>query len=87
MCIDGPVREGQKIGDSMVRIWAVHPDVIGVRITSSADVETPPVHTVDGAGYALLEVPPGVATYTAELLINGEVVRGTAEFHEASSRD
>lgn len=72
---------GTEVGDSLVWIWAVHPDVTGVRITTSADVEDLPVYTVDGAGYALLEVPKDVETYTAELLINGEAVPGSAEVH------
>lgn len=78
---------GTEVGDSLVWIWAVHPDVTGVRITTSAKVEDLPVHTVDGAGYALYEVPKDVATYTAELLINGEVVPGSAEVHKMITRD
>ncbi len=78
---------GTEVGDSMVWIWAVHPDVTGVRITTSADVEDLPVHTVDGAGYALFEVPKDVEMYTAELLINGEVVPGSAEVHKVIAQD
>ena len=78
---------GTDVGDSLVWIWAVHPDVTGVRITTSADVEELPVHTVDGAGYALFEVPQDVDTYTAELLIDGEVVPGSAEVHKAITAD
>ena len=78
---------GTEVGDSMVWIWAVHPDVTGVRITTSADVEDLPVHTVDGAGYALFEVPKDVGTYTAELLINGAAVPGSAEIHTAITLD
>jgi hypothetical protein len=78
---------GTEVGDSMVWIWAVHPDVTGVRITTSADVEDLPVHTVDGAGYALLEEPKDVETYTAELLINGEVVPGSTEVHKVIAPD
>jgi len=78
---------GTEVGDSMVWIWAVHPDVTGVRITTFADVEDLPVHAVDGAGYALFEVPKDVGTYTAELLINGEVVPGTAEVHKVIAPD
>ena len=78
---------GTEVGDSLVWIWAVHPDVTGVRITTSADVEDLPVHTVDGAGYALFEVPNNVEMYTAELLINGEVVSGSAEVHKVIAQD
>jgi hypothetical protein len=42
---------------------------------------------VDGAGYALFEVPKDVETYTAELLINGEVVPGSAEVHKVIAPD
>ena len=38
-----------------------------------------PVHTVDGAGYALYEIPSGVTDYTAELLIGDRVVPGSTE--------
>ncbi len=41
----------------MVWMWAVHPDVTGVRITTSADVEDLPVYPVDGAGYACSRYP------------------------------
>jgi hypothetical protein len=78
---------GTEVGDSMVWIWAVHPDVTGVRITTSADVQDLSVHTVDGAGYALFEVPKDIEMYTAELLINGEVVPGSAEVHEVIVQD
>lgn len=78
---------GTEVGDSMVWIWAVHPDVTGVRITTSAGVAVLRVHTVDGAGYALFEVPKDVERYTAELLINGDVVAGSAEVHEVIAQD
>lgn len=72
---------GTPVGDSFVWLWAVHPDVTAVRVTTFAGIEDLPVHTVDGAGYALFEVPKDVETYTAELLIDGEVVPGSAEVH------
>lgn len=78
---------GTQVGDSMVWIWAVHPDVSGVRITTGGDVQDLRVHTVDGAGYALFEVPKDIETYTAELLMDGEVVRGSAEVHRATPLD
>ncbi|TDD66885.1 hypothetical protein E1262_20635 [Jiangella aurantiaca] len=80
---------GVPVGDALVWLWAVHPDVTAVRITTSADVEDLPVYTVDGAGYALFEVPDDVEAFTAELLINGEVVPGSAEVHRlnAPARD
>lgn len=78
---------GTQVGDSMVWTWAVHPDVTGIRITTSTDVQNLRVHRVDGAGYALFEVPNDGQTYTAELLINGEVVPGSAEVHSAIPLD
>jgi hypothetical protein len=68
----------------MVWIWAVHPDVTGVRITADGDVQELPVHAVDGAGYALFEAPKDIETYTAELLVNADVVPGSAEVHRAN---
>ena len=78
---------GTEVGDSLVWIWAVHPDVTGVRITTHTEVEDLPVYPVDGAGYALFEVPKDIDTYTAGLLINGEVVPGSAEVHRVITRD
>jgi hypothetical protein len=78
---------GTQVGESMVWTWAVHPDVTGVRITTDGDVQDLQVHTVDGAGYALFEVPKGIETYTAELLIEGETVPGSAEVHKTIPLD
>lgn len=78
---------GTQVGDSMVWTWAVHPDITGVRITTDRDVQDLRVHTVDGAGYALFEVPKNVKTYTAELLINGDVVPGSTEVHRTTKQD
>jgi hypothetical protein len=78
---------GTRVGNSMVWIWAVHPDITGVRITADGDVQDLRVDTVDGAGYALFEVPKDVETYTAELLINGDVVSGSAEVHRTTALD
>jgi hypothetical protein len=73
---------GTEVGDSLVWLWAVHPDVTTVRITTPDSTTDLPVYPVDGAGYALYEVPDDVNTYTAELVINGEVVAGSAEVHD-----
>ncbi len=72
---------GTRVGDSFVWLWAVHPDVTAVRITAGEYVEELEVYAVDGAGYALFEVPRRLEEYTAELLIDGEVVPGTTEQH------
>jgi hypothetical protein len=73
---------GTQVGDSLVWLWAVHPDVTSVRITTPDATTDLPVHPVDGAGYAMYEVPNDVTTYTAELVINGEAVAGSAETHD-----
>lgn len=78
---------GTAVGDSFVWLWAVHPDVTAVRVTTPGGVDELTVHTVDGAGYALFEVPRGVETFTAELLIEGEVVPGSAEVHTGIGRE
>jgi hypothetical protein len=70
---------GTTVGDSFVWLWAVHPDVTTVRITADEYTKDLPVYPVDGAGYALFEIPKDTHKYTAELLINGQVVPGSAE--------
>ena len=70
---------GTTVGDSFVWMWAVHPDVTAVRITTDDGSEDLPIYTVDGAGYALYEVPSDVDEYTAELLIGDQVVPGATE--------
>ena len=60
-------------------MWAVHPDVTAVRITADDYTEDLPVYPVDGAGYALFEIPKDMHEYTAELLIDGRVVPGSVE--------
>jgi hypothetical protein len=70
---------GAWVGDSFVWVYAVHPDVTGVRITWGDTSEDLRVHEVDGAGYAVFEVPHEVDEYTSELLIGGRVVPGSHE--------
>jgi hypothetical protein len=70
---------GAQVGDSFVWIYAVHPDVSTVRVTSGDFVEDLEVHTVDGAGYAVFEIPHDMTDYTSELLIDGHVVPGSVE--------
>lgn len=70
---------GTTVGDSFVWLWAVHPDVTTVRITTDDYTKNLPVYPVDGAGYALFEIPKDTHEYTAELLINGHAVPGSAE--------
>jgi hypothetical protein len=70
---------GTTVGDSFVWLWAVHPDITAVRITAEGETEDLEVYPVDGAGYALYEVPKGLETYTAELVIGDHVVQGSRE--------
>jgi hypothetical protein len=71
---------GTTVGDSFVWLWAVHPEVTAVRITADDYTEELRVHQVDGAGYALFEIPQDMHEYTAELLVDGRVVpRATEE--------
>lgn len=77
---------GTAVGDSFVWIWAVHPDVTAVRITARGDTDDLPVHSVDGAGYALYEVPSDLDSYTAELVIDDAVVPGTFETQAVPQR-
>jgi hypothetical protein len=73
---------GTTVGDSFVWLWAVHPDVTAVRITADGSSEDLEIYQVDGAGYALYEVPKGLETYTAELVIGDEVVPGSQEVQQ-----
>ncbi len=74
---------GTTVGDSFVWLWAVHPDVTAVRITADDYTKDLPVYRVDGAGYALFEIPENLHEYTAELLVNGQVVPGSVEEHDS----
>ena len=65
---------GAQVGDSFVYVYAVHPDVDAVRITSDGYTKDLKVYEVDGAGYAPFEVPNDMKTYTSELVIDGHVV-------------
>jgi hypothetical protein len=68
---------GVEVGDSFVWVYAVHPDVDTVRITSGDFTEDLRVHQVDGAGYAPFEIPKGMDSYTSELVIDGQPVPGS----------
>ena len=70
---------GVEVGDSFVWVYAVHPDVDTVRITSGDFTEDLRVHEVDGAGYAAFEIPEDMDSYTSELLIDGQAVPGSVE--------
>ena len=70
---------GAKVGDSFVWVYAVHPDVDTVHITSDDFTKDLPVYEVDGAGYAPFEIPEDMNEYTSELLIDGRSVPGSVE--------
>ncbi|NGN94408.1 hypothetical protein G5C66_16880 [Nocardioides sp. KC13] len=70
---------GAEVGDSFVWVYAVHPDVTAVRITSDGYTKDLKVYEIDGAGYAPFEVPEDMNEYTAELLIDGRVFPGSEE--------
>ena len=72
---------GTIVGNTMVWTWAVHPSVTAVRVAADDYVKDLPVHRVDGAGYALFEVPKEQRDFTAELLIGATVVPGSSETH------
>jgi hypothetical protein len=56
-----------------------------VRITADGSSQDLPIYAIDGAGYALYELPEGLTTYTAELLIGDDVVPGSAELQRVPS--
>ncbi|HEX5860731.1 MAG TPA: hypothetical protein VFY58_02745 [Nocardioides sp.] len=66
---------GLVVGDGMLWLGALHPDVDQVRATLDGgepfDAET---FEHEGGTYFLLEVPPATATFTVDYLVDGEVV-------------
>ncbi len=70
---------GVEVGDSSVWVYAVHPEVTAVRITSGDYVKDLRIYEVDGAGFAPFEIPKDMDSYTSELLIDGQVVPGSRE--------
>lgn len=73
---------GSPVGDSFVWVYAVHPDVDTVRITSGDYTKDLRVYEVDGAGYAPFEIPKNMKEYTSELMIDGHVVPGSKAVRE-----
>lgn len=68
---------GAEVGHSFVWVYAVHPDVTAVRITSGSYTKDLDVYEVDGAGYAAFEVPQNMDEYTSELAVDGHIVPGS----------
>ena len=75
---------GARVGDSLVWVYAVHPDVDTVRITSGDYTKDLKVYKVDGAGYAPFPIPKDMDQYTSELVIDGHVVPGSKTVREVS---
>lgn len=78
---------GVFVGDALLWVGAVHPDVTAVRATIDGAAQEVPVHLLDGAGYYVVEVPPDTTTYRVELLIGGEVVPGSKQTRTFPERD
>ena len=66
---------GVTLGDGMVWVGALHPDVDQVRVTLDGgqpfDART---FGHEGRSYYVLEVPPDTSTFTIEYLVDGEVL-------------
>lgn len=67
---------GTEVGDAFVWIWAVHPDVTEVHVSGGGRAEVLPVHRVDGAGYALAELPGSGSDLDVTLVVGGREVPG-----------
>jgi len=78
--------DGSFVGDTLVEVYAVHPDVTSVLVTVDGSTRNVEVYPLGGAGYALFEVPPGSAQYTVELSIDGHVVPGSRETRTVPER-
>ena len=66
---------GLMVGDGMLWVGALHPDIDQVRVSLGTD-EPFDTETFEheGGTYYVLEVPPGTATFTVEYLVDGVVV-------------
>ncbi|HET7196056.1 MAG TPA: hypothetical protein VFI99_13815 [Nocardioides sp.] len=66
---------GVTVGDGMLWMGALHPDVDQVRVTLAGgqpfDAKT---FEHEGGTYYVLEVPPGTARFTVDYLVNGQVL-------------
>lgn len=66
---------GQTIGDGMLWVGALHPDIDQVRVSLDSDAPFDAETFVhEGGTYFVLEIPPGTATFTVDYLTDGEVV-------------
>jgi hypothetical protein len=65
---------GQLVAGTMVVTVSAHPDVTGVRLVLDGETHDYRTHLVDGARYAVFELPPGAASYTVSMLEGDRVV-------------
>ncbi|CAA9359344.1 MAG: hypothetical protein AVDCRST_MAG72-2112 [uncultured Nocardioidaceae bacterium] len=66
---------GQTIGDGMLWVGALHPDVDQVRVSlGGAEPFNAETFTHEGGTFFALEVPPGTAMFTVAYVVDGEVV-------------
>lgn len=67
---------GVKVGDGMLWMGALHPDVDQVRVTLAGDQPFDAKTFVhEGGTYYVLEVPPGTATFRVDYLVDGAVLK------------
>ena len=65
---------GIKVGNVMLWMGALHPDVDEVRADVGGGPEDVETFEHEGGTYFLLEVPPDTATFTLEYLVDGQVL-------------
>ena len=65
---------GIMVGDSMLWMGALHPDVDEVRVDLGHGPEDVDTFEHEGGTYYLLEVPPGTTTFTIDYLVDGQVL-------------
>ncbi|MGI8900105.1 MAG: hypothetical protein ACR2HA_04100 [Nocardioides sp.] len=70
---------GVLVGETLLWNGAVHPDITAVRATIDGSAHEAAVHPHNGAGYYVIEVPEGSESFTIELLVDGDVVPGSAK--------
>jgi hypothetical protein len=66
---------GVMVGDGMLWMGALHPDVDQVRVSlAGAEPFDATTFEHEGGTYYVLEVPPDTSTFTVDYLVDGEVV-------------
>ena len=70
---------GVMVGDGMLWMGALHPDVDEVQVSLGGDEPfDTPTFEHEGRAYYVVEVPPGTGTFTVEYLVDGQVVQPLA---------